>query len=364
MKVSEIVSFFEKMAPLFHQESYDNSGLQIGNLNTEITSVTLCLDVTHDIVDECIENGSNVIVSHHPMIFKGLKNINLGKESGLLIEKIIKNDISVYSIHTNIDNQINGINGMICNMLNIVNLKPLQPAQQGFVKIATFVPVDYANNVRQAFFDAGGGHIGNYDSCSFNISGNGTFRALDGSNPFVGSVGEIHNADEIRVETIVPVFMQNAVIEAIKKSHPYEEVAYDIFPLLNTSDNVGAGVIGVLEQKENLFEFLKNVKQKFNLNVLRHNAVKDKKIEKVAVCSGSGAFLINQASKLKADLYLTGDLKYHDFFSNDSSLTIADIGHFESEQIFCELIFNALKEKFPNFAVQIAKSVSNPVKYL
>jgi dinuclear metal center YbgI/SA1388 family protein len=364
MIISELISVLEQYAPLRLQESYDNSGLLIGNKNDEIRQALICLDVTPDIIDEAISTKSNLVISHHPVIFKGLKKINGNSLVEKVILKAIKNDISIYAIHTNLDNTLKGVNSILASKLGIANTRILAPSASKLNKLVCFCPLEHAEKVRQAMFDSGAGHIGNYDNCSFNLKGEGSFRALENTNPFVGEKGMMHIEDEIRIETIVPDFKLPSVIKAMIQAHPYEEVAYDVYSLENKSLSSGAGMIGELETETKIEDFLVSVKKILGTKYLKHNRLIGKPVKKVAICGGSGSFLIDAAARQKADVYITGDIKYHDYFEHQGDMTIVDAGHYETEQFTKELIHTILTKKFPNFAVRISETATNPVSFL
>ncbi|KJF44686.1 Nif3-like dinuclear metal center hexameric protein [Draconibacterium sediminis] len=363
MKIKDITNFLEDLAPLKLQESYDNAGLILGDKNAEVLAALVTLDVTEAIVDEAIKRKAGLIIAHHPIVFSGLKKITGKNYIERTLIKAIKHDVAIYAAHTNLDNVTGGVNGKICEKLGLENCKILQPAGGLLKKLVTFVPVDHANKVREAVFAAGAGQIGNYDSCSFNAHGQGTFRGSDTTNPFVGKKGEQHYENEIRVETIFPDYLQGKVINALVQAHPYEEVAYDIYSLDNKFDQIGAGMIGTLPKEKSETAFLRQLKKTFNTKIIRHTALLDKKVKKIAVCGGSGSFLLNQAIASGADFFVTGDFKYHQFFDAENKIVIADIGHFESEQFTKELFYELLTKKFPKFAIHLSEVNSNPVFY-
>ena len=364
MKIKELVQVVEDIAPLSLQESYDNSGLLVGSEDEDVKSALITLDVTEEVLDEAISGGYGIIIAHHPVIFGGIKKLNGKNYVENIVIKAIKNNIALYAVHTNIDNAGNGLNAILGKKLGLKNLKVLKPGASSLKKLVVFCPVEHAENVRKAMFDAGAGHIGNYDGCSYNTEGFGTFRALEGANPYVGELGELHYEKEIKIETIVPDTKLGAVLSAMLKNHPYEEVAYDIFPLDNVNVNTGAGMIGELDEELDAVDFLKSVKEKLNVKALKFNKIVDRKIKKVAFCGGSGAFLINDAYKHGADIFITGDVKYHDYFEHLGKMTIVDAGHYETEQFIKELLYELLTEKFPTFAVQISKINTNPILVL
>lgn len=364
MLLSEITSYLNAAIPIALQESYDNCGLLIGDPDIEITAVLICLDVTEDVITEAIEKKCNLIISHHPLIFTGIKRLTGQNETERMVVRSIREKIAIYAIHTSLDNHFEGVNSFLCEKLGIQDVTILKPIPDTLRKLVTFCPTSHAEKVREAIFDSGAGHIGNYDSCSYNVAGEGTFRALPGATPYIGESGKLHTEPEVRIETVFPAYLEYEIIAALKKTHPYEEVAYDIYPLSNTHDRIGAGMIGKLSQEMDAEEFLNDVKKNLNIGCIRHTTLKNKKVQKVAVCGGSGSFLIKNAMSCGADIYLTGDIKYHDFFIPENQMILADIGHYESEQFTKELIYTLLKKKFTTFALFISGTNTNPVNYL
>ena len=363
MKIQEITAFLELVAPPVLQESYDNAGLLTGDSQWECTGIITTLDATEDVVHEAIEKKCNLIVAHHPIIFGGLKKITGKNYVEKTIITAIKNDIAIYAIHTNLDNVLHGVNAAMADKLGLINRTILKPKNETLKKLFTFVPVEFAENVRSAIFNAGGGHISNYSECSFNIAGQGTFKPGEGSNPFTGKRGIRHTEDEIKMEMIFPAWMEQAVLKAMLAAHPYEEVAYDIIGLDNQNQQVGSGMVGELPEPLSETGFLELLKEKFNLSVIRHTALLNKQVKKVALCGGAGSFLIGAAAATGAGFYITGDIKYHEFFDANNRLVVADIGHYESEQFTIDLLFDILSQKFPTFAVQKTGVKTNPVHY-
>jgi dinuclear metal center YbgI/SA1388 family protein len=363
MTVKDITSYIESKIPLECQEEYDNSGLILGNPQQEIEAVLLTLDITEEILDEALNKNCKLIISHHPLLFKGIRRITGSDAEQRMIIKAIQNNISIYALHTNLDNSIDGLNALLCKKFGIINYKVLLSLGNKLNKLVTFCPHEFAEKVRMSLFNEGAGHIGNYDCCSYNIHGQGTFRASDHAKPFVGEVNKLHFEDETRIEVIFPSFLEKEIIGALLDNHPYEEVAYDIYPLKNRYEKFGAGLVGDLEQEKDLFDFLRIIKKVTGIPVIRHTVPIGKKIKRIAICSGSGSFLIQEAINQRADLFLTADFKYHDFFKAQGELVLADIGHYESEQFVKEWIYSELIEKFPTFAFLISKTNSNPVKY-
>jgi dinuclear metal center YbgI/SA1388 family protein len=364
MRLSVLIRFLEEFAPLNYQESYDNSGLLIGEIEQEVVSALVALDCTEAIVDEAIENGCNLIITHHPIVFKGLKKITGKTYVERVLLKAIRNNIALYAIHTNLDHVKYGVNGVICDRLGLKNQKILSPKEGLLKKLVTFCPTDFAPRVREALFAAGAGNIGNYSDCSFSTNGTGTFKAGEDTDPFIGEQGVLHQEDEVRIEVIFLVQQQRKIILALLENHPYEEVAYDIFALDNPSDNIGAGMVGWLAEPMDGMAFLSMVKDKMDATVVKYTALPQKKIKKVAVCGGSGSFLLQQAIASGADAFVTSDFKYHEFFDAEQKLVIADIGHFETEQFTSGLLIDIIQEKFPNFAIRLTEHNTNPVNYL
>jgi len=363
MKIKEVTNFLENIAPLSLQETYDNSGLLIGDPETEFLKALVCLDITSEVIDEAIKKKCNLIISHHPLIFGKLSKITPHNPSGQCIIKAIKNDIAVYAIHTNFDNIYAGVNAILCKKLGIENFKILKPKQQILKKLITFCPVFEADKVRNALFNAGAGHIGNYDSCSYNTIGKGTFQALEDTKPFVGTKNKLHFEEEIRIETIFPSYLEKEIINALLSSHPYEEVAYDIYSLDNEFSKVGEGMIGELKESTEITDFFDKIKKTLGTGIIKHSKFIQKKVKKIAVCGGSGDFLIKDALSMGADIFLTADLKYHQFFEGQEKMIVADIGHFESEQFTKEIIVDFLNKKFPTFAFLNSYVNTNSVNY-
>lgn len=364
MKIKEITSYIESVAPLCYQESYDNSGLICGDDQTAATKVLVTLDCTESILDEAIALGCNLIIAHHPIVFSGLKKITGKNYVERVLIKAIKNDIAIYAAHTNLDSVQNGVNAQIAEKIGLVNTKILSPKFGLLKKLVTFCPLNKANEVRQALFDAGCGNIGNYDECSFNSEGFGTFKANDLTKPYVGEKGSQHKEQELKIETIYPSYREHVIVSALLQAHPYEEVAYDLLPLANKHANVGSGLIGDLPKEEDELSFLKRLKQNMQTNCIRHTQVIGKKIKKVAICGGSGSFLLNEAIAAGAGIFVSADFKYHQFFDADNKIVIADTGHYESEQFTKQLFYDLLTKKFPIFAVHLSKINTNPINYI
>jgi dinuclear metal center YbgI/SA1388 family protein len=361
MKIKDIVNALEAWAPRSLQEDYDNSGLQVGDPEVEITSALVCLDCTEAVVEEAAKLGCGLIISHHPVIFKGLKSLVARSYVERTVLAALRHNISLYAIHTNLDNVIDGVNGEIAARLGLKVLHVLDSKPAQLRKLVTFVPVDLAEALRNALFAAGAGHIGAYDECSFSMVGTGTFRGSSGTEPYVGKPGTRHREAEERVELIYPAPREAAILAALRHAHPYEEVAYDLYSLLNKHQQVGSGLVGEWEEALDEQQFLAKLKGVVGLQVLRHSKLLGKPIRRVALCGGSGAFLLGNAVAVKADAYITGDVKYHQFFDVDNRLLLADIGHYGSEQFTMHLIQRRLSELFPTFAVRLTENVTDPI---
>lgn len=363
MRLKEIVKVLEDLAPPVLQESYDNSGLLVGNPEWIVTSAMVCLDSTEDVVEEAIQKGCNLIVAHHPIVFGGLKRFNGSNYIERTIIKAIKNDIAIYAIHTNLDNVIHGVNGKIAEKLELKSCKILSVKKQSLTKLVVYCPTSHAAGLRETLFEAGAGKIGNYDESSFNSEGVGTFRANESAQPFVGNINEQHQEPETKIEVVVPNHLLSKVIPAMVKTHPYEEVAYDLFAMENTNPNIGSGIVGELNNPMSPEDFLSHLKEKMNLKSVRLTKSTSAKISKVAVCGGSGSFLLNDAIRSGADVFVSADFKYHQFFDADGKIQIADIGHYESEQYTMQLLAEYLSGKFPKFAVHFTTVNTNPINY-
>jgi dinuclear metal center YbgI/SA1388 family protein len=364
MKAAEVIAFLEELAPPSLQESYDNSGLLVGDAKTEVTGILVSLDCTEDIVDDAISQGCNLIVSHHPIVFNGLKRFNGKNYIERTVMKAIKNDVLLYAIHTNLDNVQEGVNKRFAEKLGLINTRILSPKKERLKKVVTYAPIDYAEKVRTAMFDAGGGNIGNYDQCSFNIEGTGTFRGNEHTDPFVGKQGKFQEEIEVRIEILVPDFKVNSVLEALRESHPYEEVAHEVYPIENAWREVGSGLVGELPQEMDALEFLKSLKSSMKTDCVRYTLPHKEKVKRVAICGGSGSFLLGNAIGADADVFITGDFKYHQFFDAENRIIIADIGHYESEQFTIQLLAEKLDQKFPTFAPRLTRVKTNPINYL
>ena len=364
MKIKEVLSYLESKCPLAYQESYDNCGLIAGDAEQTIAGALLCLDSTEDVVKEAIKLKCNLIIAHHPILFSPVKKLTGKTYAERVIIAAIKHNICIYAMHTNLDNIYNGVNHKIAKKIGLENLNILSPKSGLLKKLVTFAPVANAEKVRTALFEAGAGSIGNYEECSFNAAGMGTFKAGKGANPYVGAKGKRHNEPEERIETIFTVDKEQVLINALLNAHPYEEVAYDIYNLTNAHKLIGSGMVGDLKKSMKEKDFLAHLKKTMKTECIRYSPLLGKTIKRVAVCGGSGSFLLPDAIHAKADILVTADFKYHQFFDADNKIVIADIGHYESEQFTSQLFYDILTRKFPIFAVHLSKSNTNPINYI
>lgn len=364
MRIKDISHFLESFAPLSFQESYDNSGLLIGDEEKELKSALITLDVTYEVLQEAINSGADLIISHHPLIFTGLKKLTGSNAIENIVLKAIKEDIAIYAAHTNMDAIPDGVNSYLCGKLGLKNIRVLRPKAHSLFKLVTFVPESHLEVVRKFLFEAGAGSIGNYDQCSFTQTGTGSFRGGKNTHPFVGEKGKLHFENEIRLETVFPDHLKQGILRALMKSHPYEEVAYDIYPLENKYEIAGLGLIGelsvVLEEKA----LLEKIKSILGAQIIKHTAFLGRQVNTVAVCGGSGSFLLNDAIKQQADIFISGDFKYHEYFNAEGRILIVDAGHYETEHHVKDVFYELLKEKFPTFAFRISEVNTNPVKFL
>jgi dinuclear metal center YbgI/SA1388 family protein len=363
MIVQDVINHLEDLAPLAYAEDFDNVGLLVGDKTQEITGILVTLDTLETVVDEAIQENCNLIVSFHPIIFKGLKKLTGKNYVERVIMKAIKHDIAIFSIHTALDNALQGVNDMICNQLGLINKRILIPQSETIKKLTTYVPKKEAEQLRTALFQAGAGHIGNYSDCSFNVEGYGTYKGNENSNPSIGKKGEIHTENETKITVTYAKHLETQILSTLFKSHSYEEVAYEVTTIENKNQNIGMGMIGEFEKSMDEASFLNHLKTKMNTGCIRHTTFLNKKIKKVAVLGGSGSFAINAAKANGADAFVTADLKYHDFFTAENNILLADIGHYESEQFTKNLLVAYLTKKITNFAIILSKTNTNPVKY-
>lgn len=360
MQIKSLTDFLETLAPLDYQESYDNCGLIVGEKTSNLKKALITLDATEAVVDEAIAEKCQLIIAHHPIIFGGLKKLNGKNYVERTVIKAIKNNIAIYAIHTNLDNVLEGVNAKIAQKLGLVDVGILLPKKALLKKLCTFIPVEHHERVAQAVFAAGAGYIGNYSETSFNTSGIGTFKGNDAAKPSIGKKGELELVDEVKFETVFPANIERLVINALLDAHPYEEVAYDIFALDNAYPQVGSGLVGNLKKPLDELAFLKFAKKALATGGIRYTPLRGRPVNRVAVCGGAGRFLLNNAIAAGADVFVSADFKYHDFFDAEGKIVVADVGHFESEQFTKELLYEKILKKFPTFAARISKINTNP----
>lgn len=365
MTIATILNYIEQIAPPAYQENYDNAGLIVGDRNAPVRAVLICLDSLESVLDEAIEKGCNLIIAHHPIVFSGLKRLTGNSYIERILIKAIKNEVAIYAAHTNLDNVFsNGVNAKIAEKLALTHTRILAPKKGILKKLFTYAPIKDAESIKEALFEAGAGNIGNYGECSFSVEGIGTFKGNEDSNPVIGEKGKRHHEPEQKIEVVFPAYCESSVLSALQKAHPYEEIAYDIISLDNSYDKVGAGLIGELKSEMDSMAFLTYLKKQMQTDCVRYTHIHKDRIHKVAVCGGAGSFLLRDAIRAKADVFITGDFKYHQFFDAENRIIIADIGHFESEQFTIDLFYDLLMQKFPNFAFYKTTIRSNPINYL
>ena len=362
-KIKDIINYLETIAPLGYQENYDNAGLITGHGDENVTGILICLDTLECVIDEAIRKKCNLVVAHHPIVFRGLKKINGKSYVERSIIKAIKNDIAIYASHTNLDNVHLGVNRKIADKIGLLNTKILAPKASTLQKLVTFIPEVNTGEVLAALNRAGAGQIGNYKNCSFRVLGTGTFEPNEAANPHIGGANKVEEVTENRVEIIFPATLANTVLQALKDAHPYEEVAYYLQNIENLNQEVGAGMIGSLKQPMEAQKFMDHLKSAMQLSCIRHTAFTGRKVSKIAVCGGAGSFLLPKALQQGADVYISADFKYHEFFDAEGRLVIMDIGHYESEVFTKELIYEIISKKFTNIAVNFTEQVTNPISY-
>ncbi|MEO1010380.1 MAG: Nif3-like dinuclear metal center hexameric protein [Bacteroidota bacterium] len=364
MTITQITSILEELAPLSNAEEFDNTGLLVGNPSTEVSGVLVTLDTLESVVEEAMAHDCNLIVSFHPIIFKGLKKLTGTTYVERTVIKAIQNNIAIYTMHTALDNSNEGVNAKICHVLGIQNPKILIPKKGSLKKLTTYVPYTDADRLRTSLFQAGAGNIGNYTNCSFNITGRGSYKAGEGARPTKGEIGNIHYEEEVQVNMVFPKSKETQVRQALLQNHPYEEVAYEIYTLDNADPYIGMGMLGELENPMDEKDFLQHVKKKMGAKGIRHSRFLGKSVQKIAVLGGSGAFAIPAAKASRADVFITADIKYHQFYEAEGKMVIADIGHYETEQFTKNILTDYLRKKIPNFAIRLSESKTNPIKYL
>ena len=361
--IKEITNTIEEFAPLSYQESYDNCGLLVGNAEANCTGVLLSLDCTEEVLEEAIKEKCNLIISHHPVLFSGIKKITGADATQRILIKAIQNNIALYAAHTNVDNVRNGVNYKIAEKLGLINIKILAPKNELLKKLVTYVPASHHATVLNALFEAGCGQIGNYENCSFNLEGTGTFKGNEEAKPFLGVAGQLSEEKETRIETIFEAYKERIVLKALLSAHPYEEVAFDIYSLDNKLNTVGSGIIGEFKEPVTEEELMKKVKNSLLSSCLKTTKNTGKSVKKVAICGGSGRFLLKNAINAGCEAFLTADFKYHDYFEVEGRLLLIDAGHYETEQFTPEIFYEVISKNFPTFAIRLSKINTNPVNY-
>lgn len=364
MVVKEITDLIEQVAPLSFQENYDNAGLIVGEHSNKVQGILLCLDITEAVLEEALQHNCNLIIAHHPIVFKGLKKFNGKNYVERVVIKAIQNNLNLYAAHTNLDNVMsNGVNEKIASKLELTHIQILKPLSENLAKLVTYCPPQYSEMLRKSLWEAGSGNIGKYDQCSFSTIGTGTFRGNEDSHPSIGTKGELEKVQEERIEILFEKQNQNHLIKSLKQNHPYEEVAYEIYDIANENQTKGAGVIGTLAEPLTQAEFLQFLKVKMNLTAIRYTETQTDYISKIAICGGSGRFLLEDAMRQGADVFVTADFKYHDYFEVEHKIMVCDIGHYESEIFTTEIFMKIIQEKFPKFAPRFTETNTNPIKY-
>ena len=363
MIVKEVCHILEELAPLAYAEDFDNVGLLVGDPTTKVSGILVSLDTLETVVDEAIAKNCNLIVSFHPILFNGLKQLTPSDYVRKTLIKALKNDIAIYSMHTALDNVKGGVNSKIADQLHLEDLKVLIPKKGVLKKLNTYIPTTSLETVKESLYQVGAGAIGNYKNCSFSSSGTGEFTPIEGANPTKGSLHQAEQVNETQLQLVFTADQEASIIKTLIEVHPYETVAYEVYSLDNSQEEVGMGRIGRLPEPLNEHKFLSLLKGKFNCEVIKHSSFINKEISKVAVLGGSGAFAIDAAIRAGADAFVTADLKYHDFFKAENRILLADIGHYESEQFTKNLLVEYLTKKIPNFAISLSETLTNPVKY-
>lgn len=363
MKVKDVAEILEELAPLEYAEEFDNVGLLVGDQDMDVSNILVTLDSLENVIDEAISKSCNLIISFHPILFKGIKSLTGSNYVERAVIKAIQNNISIYCLHTALDNAIDGVNAKICEVLELKQTRILIPQKGTIKKLTTYIPETHAKSLLNSLFKAGAGSIGNYSECSFTVDGTGSYKAGMKANPVKGNKGELHLEEETQINVTFPRNKEKSVLAALFDNHLYEEVAYEISTLDNVDSQIGMGMIGELQVPMAEKDFLSFIKNKMNVACIRHSSFLGKKIQKVAVLGGSGAFAISAAKKSGADIFITSDVKYHQFFEAENKILIADIGHYETEQFTKNLLVDYLTKKMPNFAISLSESITNPIKY-
>lgn len=366
MKLKSFIKKIENKYPLSLAYDWDNVGLLVGDNEQEVKKIMLCLEANENVVDEAIENNVDLIITHHPFIFSKMKKVTTGDLKGRLIHKLIKNNISIYSMHTNFDIAFDGLNDYFTEMLDLKNIKILDKTNsETLYKLAVYVPKTHIDIVRTALGNSGAGHLGNYKECSFTSEGEGRFKPCDGSNPYIGKVDTLESVHEVKIETIVPQKILDKVISVMLKAHPYEEVAYDLYKLENKGASVGLGRFGKLKSEITFKELGMILKERLDIKHLRVVGNLDEKISKVAIVTGSGADMVKKAHKCGCDVLITGDMKYHDAQDTlDMGMKVIDCGHFDTEKVFSDIMLGYIKSEFEELEVIKSNVNLNPFQII
>lgn len=363
MKIQEVIDYLNSQFLPYYQEEWDNCGLLVGDPRQCAAGTLVTLDVTPEVIQEAADKGYNLIVSHHPLIYSGVKKMTSSTQLGRMLLTLAQHNICVYAAHTDLDNLHWGVSDELARRLGVEDRHVMAPLEGKLGKLVTYCPTAQAGDVRQALFQAGAGSIGSYDQCSYNLQGTGTYKPGEGTHPFCGEPGVLHHEEETRIEVIYERRIERRLVAKLMQAHPYEEPAYDLIPLANTYSREGGGIIGHLPRPMNTRDFLRQVKEVLHLPVVRGSAPCKDTVQHIALCGGSGAFLIDKAKAAGADIYLTGDLKYHDFQQAEGDIILCDIGHYESEQFAKEIISRVILKKFRNFACEISREGRGFVYY-
>ena len=361
MIIEELTTFIEDKFPLSQQESYDNCGLIVGDPKKTVKKVLLALDCTEQVIKEAKLKKADVIITHHPLMFSSINKLTANDYEGSLIIKLIKSDIALYAVHTNLDNSINGINKYLALKLGLKNLQILVGKEKTFKKIITFVPKAYSQKVITALSAAKAGNIGLYSHCAFVTEGSGCFKPEKGAKPFLGELSKINQVEEVKLEMVFASENQKMIENSLKKAHPYEQPAFDIIELANPNPDIGAGIYGDLPAQINTAEFLKLVKTKLNLSYIRQSNSAKKFISKVAICSGAGFFVFEQAKRLNVDALVTSEIKHHEFLAAENNILLCDIDHHEGE-IAAVNILDQILQKLENIDTLISKHNLSPAQ--
>lgn len=369
VKAEEVVALIEELAPPGLAEAWDNSGWQVGDPNQEVDRVMVALDIDEQVAGEAVEKGVQLIISHHPLIMKGLKSIRLDTAAGRLTGKLIRAGIGAYAAHTNLDSTRGGINDRLAQKLGLQDTRVLFVVEkEKYLKLVVFVPESHLQDVMGALRRQGAGWIGNYSDCTFQVKGTGTFRPGEGTDPYIGKQGELERVEEVRLETIVPAPIVDKVLKAVIDAHPYEEVAYDLYPLALEGPAKGLGRVGNLSSPVKFSQFVQLVRQALNLSNVRFGGEEGETVNRVAICSGSGADLWPAARAMGAQVLVTGDVKYHaarDMLAG--GIKFVDAGHYGTEKIVVELLGDYLKgrtrDKGMDVEVLESKRGFDPFRY-